>query len=384
MKRIALISLVLGFFLSAPWALADWTPPKRLTWTSGVSTSPAIAIDAGSTIHLVWQEYTYGSYEICHKRSKDGGATWSATKRLSWNSGWSGYPAMAIDTSDTLHVVWEDTTPGKSEIYYKRSSDEGITWSPAKRLTWNSGWSRTPSIATDSNGYLHVFWHDDTPGNSEVYYLRSSDGGSNWSGAKRLTWTSEYSASPAIAINSNSHIHIVWHEAAEVEGNAEIYFRKSADGGANWDAVQRLTWISGSSLSPAIATYSGQTIHVVWDDDMPGNSEIYHRKSSDGGTTWSTAKRLTWTSGQSSYSALAVDSSNALHVIWRDYTPGNYEIYYKKSGDGGATWSAAQRLTWTSDASMNPAMAIDAGDTIHIVWDDNTPGNNEIYYKNGK
>jgi hypothetical protein len=32
---------------------------------------------------------------------------------------------------------------------------------------------------------------------------------------------------------------------------------------------------------------------------------------------------------------------------------------------------------------MNPAMAIDSSDTIHVVWNDDTPGNTEIYYKNG-
>ena len=46
-----------------------------------------------------------------------------------------------------------------------------------------------------------------------------------------------------------------------------------------------------------------------------------------------------------------------------------------------ADWNPTKRLTWTSGASMNPAMAIDSSDTSHIVWDDNTPGNNEIYYK---
>jgi hypothetical protein len=382
MKRLAIMILVSGSFLYAQWAQADWSPAKRLTWTSDASASPVIAIDSAHTIHLVWQEYMCGSYEICHKLSKDGGATWSPTKRLSWNSGWSGSAALAIDTSDILHVVWEDTTPGKSDIYYKKSTDGGSTWSPAKRLTWNSGWSSMPAIATDSDGHVHVFWHDDTPGNSEIYYRRSSDGGSTWSAVKRLTWTLDYSGALAVAINSNNHIHIVWHESTG--GDAEIYYRKSTDGGAAWGAVKRLTWSSGFSLAPAIAIDSGKTIHVVWDDDRPGNSEIYYRKSSDGGATWSAAKRLTWTSDTSSFSVLAIDSSNALHVIWRDHTPGNYELYHRRGAAGGATWDIPQRLTWNSGSSMNPAMAIDSGGTIHVVWDDDTPGNYEIYYKNGK
>ena len=45
---------------------------------------------------------------------------------------------------------------------------------------------------------------------------------------------------------------------------------------------------------------------------------------------WTSVRRLTWTSGASHYPAVAVDSSNGIHVVWRDETPGNVEIYYRK------------------------------------------------------
>jgi hypothetical protein len=51
--------------------------------------------------------------------------------------------------------------------------------------------------------------------------------------------------------------------------------------------------------------------------------------------------------------------------------------------DASSGWSSAQRLSWTSGFSGNQAMAIDSGDTVHIVWEDDTPGNSEIYYKRG-
>jgi hypothetical protein len=75
---------------------------------------------------------------------------------------------------------------------------------------------------------------------------------------------------------------------------------------------------------------------------------------------WTTAQRLTWTSEVSYNAAIAVDSNDAIHVVWEDYTPGDGEIYYKKSTDGGTAWSAAQRLTWTLGNSESPAMAIDS------------------------
>ena len=34
-----------------------------------------------------------------------------------------------------------------------------------------------------------------------------------------------------------------------------------------------------------------------------------------------------------------------MHVVWHDYRDGNSEIYYKRSIDGGVSWSADMQLT---------------------------------------
>jgi hypothetical protein len=46
-------------------------------------------------------------------------ASWT-TKRLTYNSGFSESPAMAIDSIDHIHVVWQDNTPTNYDIYYKK------------------------------------------------------------------------------------------------------------------------------------------------------------------------------------------------------------------------------------------------------------------------
>jgi hypothetical protein len=56
------------------------------------------------------------------------------------------------------------------------------------------------------------------------------------------------------------------------------------------------------------------------------------------GDTWTPNKRLTNTTNHSLHPAIAANGSN-IYVVWEDYTPGSYEIYFKKSDDGGATWS---------------------------------------------
>jgi len=165
MRKKALLICVLAAGLSflTSYSFADWGPAKRLTWTADESWNPVLAIDSGGVIHVVWSDYTPGNSEIFYKSSTDGGASWNPNKRLSWTPANSEDTAVAIDSSGTLHVVWSDVTPGQMEIYYKKSEDTGATWSPTQRITWTSGTSLEPAIAIDSSSVIHVVWYDDTP-----------------------------------------------------------------------------------------------------------------------------------------------------------------------------------------------------------------------------
>ena len=374
-KKLAFIIGISGFlFFIQPISAQTWKPAKRLTWNSGTSRYPAIAIDSNNHIHGVWHDITPGNYEIFYKKSTDGGTTWT-TKRLTYNSESSQHTAIAADSNDHIHVVWRDYTPGNWEIFYKNSTNGGATWT-TKRLTHNSGESYSPAIATDSNNHIHVVWRDTVPGNSEIYYKRSTNGGAAWT-TKRLTWNLSSSLDPTIAVDTNDHIHVVWDDSTP--GNFEVYYRKSTDGGSSW-IKKRLTFNSGYSQYPVIAVDSNNHIHVVWHDYSPGNREIYYKQSTNGGAAWMTTKRLTWNSDDSDSPAITTDTNNHIHVVWWEYTSGNAEIFYNQSTNGGAAWTT-KRLTWNLGHSRYPAIAADSNNHIHVTWHDYSPGNGEIYYK---
>jgi len=379
MKRTTLIIAALGLFLFAQAAQADWTPAKRLAWTADRSEEPAIAVDPSGHLHVVWQDLTPGNYEIYYTRSADGGATWTDSRRLSWTSGTSYNPSLAVDPSGNLYVAWMDTAPGNWEVYFKKSTDGGTTWTPSSRLTWTFGNSEWVAIAADSPGNIHLAWQHNVGSNDEIHYRKSTDGGAAWTTSRRLTWTSGYSNMPAMAIDSSGHLHVVWWD--DTPGNWEIYYKKSTDSGATWSTSQRLTWNLSISQNPVIAVDSLGRLLVVWHDYASGTGEIYCKKSADGGAIWSANHRLTLTSSGSFDPAIAADSFGGLHVVWWHGPSTSPEIFYNKSTDGGTTWTSSQRLTWTSGGSYDPAIAADSSGNLHVVWRDETPGNWEIYYK---
>jgi len=381
MKIIGIGILAMGILLASPLASSDWTPAKRLTWTAGGSVYPAVAVDSTNTIHVVWENNSSSNYELYYKRSTDGGTTWSPAKRLTWTAGQSICPAVAVDSTNTIHVVWEDSTPGSQKPYHKKSTDGGMTWSAARRLLWNTSWSEDFAMAIDSSDKIHLAWDDDSAGNFEVYYRRSTDGGDTWSKAQRLTCTSSDSGGPSIATDSDNVVHVVWlYFVPENYFSFELFYRRSEDGGTTWSAARRLTWTQGFSLYPSMATDPSHTVHVFWQDSRPDNYEVFYKRSLDGGRTWTLARNLTKNSGNSERPVVAIDSGGTIHVAWNDDTPHNAEISYLKSEDGGMAWSTAQRLTWTPSRSFSQKMAIDSSSVIHIVWEEL----GDIYYISGR
>jgi len=221
---------------------------------------------------------------------------------------------------------------------------------------------------------------DNTPGNYEAYFKKSTDGGATWSSNKRLTWTSDASSHPVIAVD-HSNLHVVWYDGTPQA--SEVYYRMSYDYGVIWSPTRRLTWTAGLSLVP-IVVISPFDFNLIWSDGSPGNLEIYCKKSTDGGEHWTANKRLTWTSLDTESPAAAFDAAvDDLHLVWSDPTPGSYEVYYRKcSKELGAddTWSPSERLTWNLGDSRHPVIRVDPSGGLHVFWSDSTPGNFEVYY----
>ena len=107
---------------------------------------------------------------------------------------------------------------------------------------------------------------------------------------------------------------------------------------AQWQPDVRLTNDSNISLlslcnARCIAS-SGEMVHVVWYDFRHSGSEIYYKRSTNGGETWGVDIRLTNDPFESRSPSITV-SGSVIHVIWVDYRYANdAEIYYKHSSDG--------------------------------------------------
>jgi len=375
-----IFTFVLALILCSSFCIqnsyAQWEPDVRLTNAAGNSytcLNNAWCIAAnGNVLHTVWSDNRDGIYQVFYKRSTDNGSTWGADTRLSDTTIEGGNPSVAVSGSLVI-VAWSEDTLGSRGIYCKRSADGGTTWG-AKLYIVNNAFDQDQSSVAVSGSQVNIVWQDIRDLNYEIYYKRSTDGGITWGADTRLTNNTAASYRPSLAVNG-SQINVVWHDDRE---NQEIYYKRSTDNGITWGIDTRLTNNTAQSNFSSVAV-SGSQINVVWQDDRDGNQEIYYKRSTDGGSNWGADIRLTNKTGYSWYPSIAV-SGFLVNVVWMDNRDGNNEIYCKRSSDGGTTWEIDTRLTNNTAFSYNPSVAV-SGSQVNVVWYDFRDGNNEIYYK---
>jgi hypothetical protein len=372
--------IILHLTFNTENCLCQWQPDVRLTNDSASSytsfNNAWCIASSGSYVHVVWEDLRHGYSEIYYKRSTDAGVSWGADTRLTNNTGWSYSPSVAVSGS-VVHVVWCDERVMPGKIYYKRSTDAGVSWETDTCLTNNTP-SDEPSVAV-SGSVVHVVWWDYRNGNREIYFKRSINAGVSWGAEIRLTNTSTESAYPSVAA-SGSVVHVVWTEFLPSYTYFEIYYKRSTDAGVTWGADTRLTTNSSYNSYSSSVAVSGLVVNVVWNGNLYSNrDEIYYKRSTNGGVNWGADIRLTNdTSGQ--YVPSVAVSGSVVHLVWLDGRNGNYEIYYKRSTDGGISWGTDTRLTNNSAESWYPSVAV-SGSVVHVVWQDKRDGNWEIYYK---
>ncbi|MEW6684794.1 MAG: DNRLRE domain-containing protein [Candidatus Edwardsbacteria bacterium] len=303
----------------------DWEPETRVTYDALPSIFPVIA-GAQGKFFLVWCQEISGSYNLFFKYSTDFGSTWSSDTSLTNLTTDCGSPSLAV-FGDTLHLVFHNNRTGNYEIFYKRSVNGGTTWSPDTQLTNNPASSYFPSL-TVTGDTLHLVWFDERDANFEIYYKRSTDGGLTWSSDIRITLNDSVSAYPSIVAGGNN-VHLFWHENRL--GNYDIYYAKSIDGGVSFNPEVNLTQTLLQCYFPSV-TISGSYLHLVYRE----GDEIFYKYSTDYGQNWGSPLRISSAEGISEYAAIAA-RADSVYIVWFDERDGNPEIYFKKNVADTAT-----------------------------------------------
>jgi len=365
---LLLCSLALLFFVSPSVVHADWGPDVQLT-QSGTGALCGnevreIATDNIGYVHVVWYDWRDGNNEIYYKRSTDLGKTWGPDVRLTYDSSSSSSPALAVDNLGGVYIAWQDhRSSSNDDVFFKYSTDWGVTWSKDTLLSDTVSCSIFPAIAADDSGRLQLSWYNFRPIPEHIYYRRSLDRGVSWEGIRLLG--DSLVASISLATLSGRRCFAV---------SGRLWFVRSTDGGSTWSPETCLT-SRQPARGPCLTATEGGYLHLVWMDQLNGPYpyyDIYYKKSVDGGSTWGPDTRITFTDTLDEVApVIEGDDSARVHLFYQ-----RWGIYYQCSTDGGGSWGSPIFLIPRVQA-WRPHLSVDKRRNAHLVWQE---GGN-IYYK---
>jgi hypothetical protein len=158
-----------------------------------------------------------------------------------------------------------------------------------------------------------------------------------------------------------------------------IFFTKSSDSGESFANIMKVNGKTSHAGESQIAA-SGNNVYIVWSgnsDNLVPN-DLFFIKSTDSGNSFTTESAL---SKKSSLNAELAVSGNNVYIIWQDFLrPNNQEILIKKSSDGGETFTGkSTNISNNKGTSECPSISI-SQDVVYTLWEDDTPGNHEIYF----
>jgi hypothetical protein len=294
---------------------------------------------------VVWQNLDNG--DIFFAFSTNNGQTFSSPANISDNTGESRNPQISSQ-GNNVYVVWEDFTPGISDIFFAFSTNNGQTFSSTQNISENDGESFFPRISSQGNN-VYVTWADEsfrsTPGNSDIFFAFSTNNGQTFSSTQNISENDGISTDPQISSQGNN-VYVVWEDNA-LPLSFEIFFAFSADNGQTFSSPQNISQNPRSSFNPQISS-EGNNVHIVWGDDSPiPNPDIFFARSADNGQTFSSPTNISKNTSDS-FDPQISSQGNNVYVVWidnKDTLNNNFDTFFARSADNGQTFSSPENIS---------------------------------------
>ena len=177
-----------------------------------ISLIPKIA-SSGNNVYLTWANAVGSQSEIFFRASSNSGATFGNIANISNTPFFSFQPKLAAN-GNTVYVVWQDFTNGNNnEILMKKSINRGINFGNSINLSNNNGDSRDPSIELFGNNAVNVVWGDNTNLiEPDIFFKRSLDQGSTFTDTINLSNTPGASLFPILKVSNFGQTYVFWDD----------------------------------------------------------------------------------------------------------------------------------------------------------------------------
>jgi hypothetical protein len=333
------------YVCSLPPGSAYFGSSVRLTTNSADQAYPTIGIGTDNRLYVAWQDNRRGNWDIYISTSSDG-LTWSAETRITDSDDNQTRPALAVDrqSPNRVHVAWQGDDAGNPDIYIATSSNAFATKTVAQ-VTTNAADQTAPAIAVDASNNVYLVWTDSRNGASDIYGAASNSG--PWTNVPIATGAGHQTAAVIATESAGTMLHFAWVDDAA--GNRDIRYASSS--GMPSSALAGSNIVDDTSgadqTAPTIATV-GSTgnrlgVFVCWVDARNLNpngwdTDLYLVDVAAGQRT-NVLVGDAGTGSDQTEPAVGVDLYGYPYVLWTDNRNVAKYVYY-----AGSTYMAPEPL----------------------------------------
>ncbi|MCC6866750.1 MAG: T9SS type A sorting domain-containing protein [Ignavibacteria bacterium] len=226
---------------------------------------------------------------IKFRKSINSGLNWSSTVNVSDNSSGQG-SNICSGTNGAIYMVWD-----AGGIKFDKSTNGGANFGTDYQLSNVSSTKGFPFICCDysnnsTRGNVYIVWDDMRNGSSDVWFQRSTNGGTNWLAApvRVNDVTTNHQYWPVIQCDINGILYVIYYDNRLGTGQVNSYLAYSIDAGNTWinqqlsDSTFSAVPVGGSGGDVRYGDYIGVDafngkVITVWTDDRKGtpDQEIY-------------------------------------------------------------------------------------------------------------
>ena len=294
------------------------------------------------------------------------------------------HPDSAIDSSGNIWVAWEHAViTGDSDIYIGKLPKDGSAFEPSQLVFGDLNDQRKPAIAIDSDDTIYVVWQSKDSNGFWDIFVSTSINGTDWSNPVKVNSgdpdNESNQTSPAIGINGTSKAYIAWEDHSKGDSDKDIWVASSTDA-INWNIELEVDAANNQTEPSVSIDLSDNTAYIFWTDARNATTDIYAAKFT---SSWSINPLVETNSNQ--WSPVGATPIGDIHLLWVDDYLGYDDIFYGKDGSNLPIDDGTTIVDEPETFQSSPSMSIAVNDTkVFACWQDsrNVSGNadTDIYY----
>jgi hypothetical protein len=182
---------------------------SEVQMTTDVYSESPVVTWTGAEFGIVW----IGPLDSFHFARFDGSGNEVGSRTVVVSASGSRWGQDLVWAGNQYGLVWMDFRHGNGEIYFARLTPDGQRIGPELRVTDEPASSANPRLVW-TGAEFGVVWSDSRPGTTEVFFARISASGSKLGDDVQLTQDDGTSSSPrTTAWNGSSHA-VIWTEGS--------------------------------------------------------------------------------------------------------------------------------------------------------------------------